>query len=271
MAQHYLVPVACRMHLLSVLLVGVAAACLAATASGLQIRWLPLGDSITWGCGNGILPHVDPPGCRATRWHLNECGCERDAGSYRIPVAQALEQWNITTVTVGNLTSGPASSPLAWQHHEGHPGWTIEQVASISAQWIKTNPDVITVLLGTNDSGSPPASAAAALRALLKTVATALPATNVFVASILRMPATHAAFVTQFNAAIPGLVQGAGKNFHYVPLYENTSQVCGDNKHQYSIGDGVHPNPFGHLRVGGVFARTIAATLCPTHTNDHSC
>jgi hypothetical protein len=51
----------------------------------------------------------------------------------------------------------------------------------------------------------------------------------------------------------------------------NTTLVCGDNTHQYSIGDGVHPNPFGHLHVAGVFARTIAATLCPTHTNDHIC
>jgi len=130
---------------------------------------------------------------------------------------------------------------------------------------------VITIHLGTNDSREPPATAVAAMRALLKTIGAALPTANVFVASILRMPAAHGAFVTQYNAAIPGLVQAAGGNFHYVPLYENTSLVCGDNKHQYSIGDGVHPNPFGHLQVGSVFARTIAATLCPAHTNDHSC
>lgn len=243
----------------------------AAHVHGLHIRWLPLGDSITWGCGNGILPHVAPPGCRATRSHLNLCGCERDAGSYRIPTAQALEQWNITTTTVGSLTSGPDSSPATWQHHEGHPGWTIEEVASISANWTKTMPDVITILLGTNDSGSPPASAATALQALLKTIGTALPAANVFVASILRMPAEHSSFVTSYNGAIPGLVQAAGSKFHYVPLYENTSLVCGDNKHQYSIGDGVHPNPFGHLHVAAVFARTIADSLCPQHTNDRSC
>jgi hypothetical protein len=100
-------------QLLAVLLV--AFSCLAASVHGLHITWLPLGDSITWGCGNGILPHFDPPGCRATRKHLNDCGCEMDAGSYRIPVAQALEQWNITTTTVGSLTSGPASSPAAWK------------------------------------------------------------------------------------------------------------------------------------------------------------
>ena len=85
------------------------------------------------------------------------------------------------------------------------------------------------------------------------------------------MPSEHAAFVTQYNAAIPGIVQAAGSNVHYVPLFENTSLVCGDNKHEYSIGDGVHPNPFGHLHVGGVFARAMAAVLCPAHTNDRTC
>ena len=67
------------------------------------------------------------------------------------------------------------------------------------------------------------------------------------------------------------LVEAAGDKFHYVPLYENTTLVCGDNKHQYSIGDGVHPNAFGHLHVAGVFARTIASTLCPNHRTDQTC
>ena len=164
-----------------------------------------------------------------------------------------------------------AESPLVWQHHEGHPGWTIEQVASISAGWIKLQPDVITMHLGTNDCRKPAAAAIVALKALLKTIGAALPKAKVFVASILRMPASHAAFVTGLNAAIPAMASAAGSNCHYVPLYENTTLVCGDNKQEYSIGDGVHPNPFGHLRVGGVFARTMAAALCPSHASDRSC
>ena len=151
------------------------------------------------GCGNGILPHVEPQ------------GCERDAGSYRIPIAQALEQWNITVDTVGSLTSGPASSPTAWQHHEGHPGWTIEQVASISPAWIKTKPDVITMHLGTNDSRDSPTAAAGSLTTLLKTISTALPNATVFVASILRMSGVpHGEFVVEFNKYIPQMVEQAG-------------------------------------------------------------
>jgi len=81
----YIAPILRRrysMHLpaAALVLLGAFACCLAATADGLHITWLPLGDSITWGCGNGVLPHVTPPGCRATRKHLNDCGCERDSG-----------------------------------------------------------------------------------------------------------------------------------------------------------------------------------------------
>ena len=64
---------------------------------------------------------------------------------------------------------------------------------------------------------------------------------------------------------------GSRANFHYVPMFENTTEVCGDNRLSYSIGDGVHPNAAGHLRVGGVFAETMLHTLCPNHSNDKSC
>jgi hypothetical protein len=89
---------------------------LSATASASSFTWLALGDSITWGCGNGFLPH-EP----------ND-GCEADAASYRIPTAQALEQANITITTVGTRTAGPASSPPSWRNHEGWPGYRIDQL-----------------------------------------------------------------------------------------------------------------------------------------------
>ena len=238
----------------------------------LHLRWLPLGDSITWGCGNGILPHV-PNG-----------GCERDAGSYRIPTAQALEQWNITIETVGSLMAGPSSAPEQWQHHEGHPGWTAVNIESISSHWITTAPDMITVLLGTNDCGnasqhgsSDPSFPIASMKTLLATIAAKLPHAKVFMASILAMRSdihngADAQCGVGLNKAIPGLLSD-NPNFVYVPLYENTSAplVCGDNVDEYSIGDGIHPNAFGHLRVASVFSRVIADFYCPNHTNDRSC
>jgi hypothetical protein len=110
-----------------------------ATASASHFTWLPLGDSITWGCGNGVLPH-EP----------ND-GCEADAASYRIPTAQALEQQNITITTVGNRTAGPASSPVSWRNHEGHPGYRIDQLTAIAPMWTQFNPQIVTMLVGAND------------------------------------------------------------------------------------------------------------------------
>jgi hypothetical protein len=57
----------------------------------------------------------------------------------------------------------------------------------------------------------------------------------------------------------------------YVPVAENTVGVCGDDKKTWSIGDGVHPNAPGHMRVGSVFALWMRNTLCPNHTPDRSC
>lgn len=219
------------------------------------------------------LTRVTPPGG----------GCERDAGSYRIPTAQALEQWNITVSTVGSLTAGPASAPDAWQHHEGHPGWTGVNILGISDGWLALKPDMITILLGTNDCGNVSRSGPSAafpigtMKTLLATIATALPETDVFMASILAMRSsirngTDAQCGRNLNEAIPQLLQ-SNPRFHYVPLYENTSspQVCGDNTDEYSIGDGIHPNAYGHLRVGSVFSRTIATKYCPKHHSDRSC
>ena len=246
-------------------------AVLLAPSTALHLRWLPLGDSITWGCGNGILPHV-PNG-----------GCERDAGSYRIPTAQALEQWNITVETVGSATAGPASAPDAWKQHEGHPGWTSIQIEAISQQWTLLRPNMITVLLGTNDCGNVSKTtgnasfAIESMNTLFATISSELPSAMVFVASILAMPSrVHSGMDAEcgrnLNAAMPALVS-AYPNFVYVPLYENTSSplVCGDNTHEYSIGDGTHPNAFGHLRVASVFSRVIADSVCPDHKTDKSC
>jgi len=107
---------------------------LAGLASASHFSWMPLGDSITWGCNNGILP-FEPNG-----------GCEADAASYRIPTAQALEQTGITITTVGSRSSGPASQPGSWMAHEGHPGWRIDTLNDYAQSWAALKPDAISIL-----------------------------------------------------------------------------------------------------------------------------
>lgn len=239
--------------------------CFVAAATASSFTWLPLGDSITWGCGNGILAH-EP----------ND-GCEADAASYRIPAAQALEQANISITTVGTRTAGPASSPPSWRSHDGHPGWRIDQLTAFAPTWTALKPQVITVLAGANDclQGGNGSTAVTRMVALLNATAAALPAAKVFVGSILDVPSGGAKTCqTILNAALPSLVQqaDAGRgNFVYVPVAENTAGVCGDNKTEWSIGDGVHPNAAGHARVASVFALWMRNTLCPNFHVDRSC
>ena len=236
--------------------------CLPALAFASHFRWLPGGDSITWACGNGFLPH-EP----------ND-GCEADAAGYRIPTAQALEQANVTITTVGSRTAGPASAPLAWLAHEGHPGWRIDQLTAIVPAWVALAPDVVTLLAGANDclQGDGATLAISRMAALLNATATLLPRARVLVASILDVPGAAAkACQVALNAALPQLVQQAGGSALYVPLAENTLGVCGEDKTTWSIGDGVHPNAAGHARVASVFALYMRRALCPNFRTDVPC
>lgn len=230
--------------------------------SASHFTWLPLGDSITWGCGNGFLPH-EP----------ND-GCEADAASYRIPTAQALEQANLSVTTVGTRSAGPASAPAAWLSHEGHPGWRIDELNATALTWAALRPQVVTVLAGANDclqkDGAP--VAIARMGVLLNTTRALLPAAMVLVASILDVPSGPAKDCqVALNAALPALVAAHGSRFIYVPVAEETAGVCGDDKFTWSIGDGVHPNAAGHARVASAFARAMRAALCPRFETDHAC
>lgn len=48
-------------------------------AGATDLLWLPLGDSITWGCGTDAAPR-------------GGAACAPDAGGYRVPLAWALSQ-----------------------------------------------------------------------------------------------------------------------------------------------------------------------------------
>lgn len=87
----------------------------AAAAGSTPVLWLPLGDSITFGCGTDAAPR-------------GPAGCVSDAGGYRVPLAWALSQAGFNVSTMGTLTTGPAYVPPAWLRHEGHPGWRLDQV-----------------------------------------------------------------------------------------------------------------------------------------------
>lgn len=112
-------------------------------SGGKDILWLPLGDSITFGCGTDAAPR-------------GRVVCQADNGGYRVPLAWALTQAGYNVSTMGTLTTGPAYVPAAWLRHEGHPGWVFDQIDAILEQSLASStipPTHITIHLGTNDCG----------------------------------------------------------------------------------------------------------------------
>jgi len=85
---------------------------------------MPLGDSITYGKVNKQL---------------------RDLG------ATELSYGNRLRLMKRNSTSGPDS--LGDKDHEGHPGKTIDGL-TLASRWLNIyTPDIVTLIIGTNDTG----------------------------------------------------------------------------------------------------------------------
>lgn len=155
---------------------------------------MPLGDSITFGTG-------DPCGTNATTcrsplnpkdYYFPPC-----AGSYRKFLWRLLHSSTVFPngfEFVGSQLNGPEDID---RHHEGHPGWTVENIEGIRKTWTAFVPDIILLHLGTNDMGfgdkaiavpHVPLSgiqSAVYMDHLLNLTFTALPHTHVMLASII--------------------------------------------------------------------------------------
>ena len=234
------------------------AALAVATVSAGSAAILPLGDSITLGCGSTGMPAGDN-------------GCAAEAVGYRVPMmlalSQALTGTNSTVHTVGTLSNGPPSlAATGWLRHDGHPGFRIDQLDNTNGQslyfdrWVAQRPDIITLHLGTNDcyQNYQPATLLTKMDTLLNHTFQALPCTHVFLASILATPDLGRC-ATDFNAMIPPLVRAhaaRGHNITYVPVAELSGLCAPDASAERGLcaSKNVHPIAAGYLRVASAFA-----------------
>ena len=202
---------------------------------------LPLGDSITYGI--------------------------QYAGAYRVELFQDTlnAHQNITFVGDSSLANGPAmvgGAPFP-QDNDGHSGWTIDQIAGlVPSPALQTNPDIILLMIGTNDMYSqsqPVAQAPQRLAALIDKIIGAGAHPLLVVAQIT--PLQNSTWETQvqtYNAAIPALVQAramAGKHIALVDMH--TGFVVAT----MLSSDGVHPNMTGYDHMGDVWYAAIKGVL----------
>ena len=210
-----------------------------------SVLWLPLGDSITFGCTGPTIQD-----------------CHHFAGGYRIPLAFALSQAplgapslvGLNISTMGTLTTGPAFVPPQWLAHEGHPGWQINNVDDILNQSLATSPrppDLVTIHLGTNDcnANTPVPVMARRMDSLLGHIQARAPKTQVFLASVIATGNPWVACIQAFNALVPNITTtwaAKGLAITYVPMYESVG-ICGQPGADQDLcgGHQIHPTSAG--------------------------
>jgi len=227
------------------------------------VKILPLGDSITFGCGDG---------CDGNFCDAQHTPCAQCAGGYRAPLWRSITTLQGVNVSfVGSQLNGPADID---RHHEGHSGWKTTDIHNIIGTWAAFEPDLILVHLGTNDIGeqnfSSPANAsvtiAARMTALLSDTFTRLPRAHVFLASIIGMPHwchfynnpnNLTAQEEAYNALLPGVAMSFGADRVTFVDMKNLSGLCLVD----SAGccpPMLHPNAIGYNLMAGVWGSALA-------------
>ncbi|MER6069572.1 ricin-type beta-trefoil lectin domain protein [Streptomyces sp. NPDC001817] len=198
-------------------------------AAPATLRVMPLGDSITWGVGS-----PSGNGYRGFLW--NRLSAEGHALDF-----------------VGSGRNGTMSDP----DNEGHSGWWIDQIAGIADSVLaRYRPNVVTLEIGTNDlnGGSPAATAADRLRALIDRITEDAPDATVLVGTvIISTSGTEEANRPAFNAKLPGIVQAeqaAGKHVRLVDLSALTTA---------DLSDPLHPNDDGYRKMADAFNTGVQA------------
>jgi lysophospholipase L1-like esterase len=164
--------------------------------------------------------------------------------------------------------------------HEGYPGYKIADVAAkliapSSGTLTRFTPDIVLIMLGTNDIGQGQSSGAAdRLSVLLHQIRLNKPKAHVFVGTIPPILENafsgyniHRADVTVYNKAIERLVaqmKKRDKRLHLVDVYSQlpaTSDYIGDGVHP--TGYGVSPSNDGYARIGDAWFGAITKAVPP--------
>ncbi|MEU3600985.1 GDSL-type esterase/lipase family protein, partial [Streptomyces sp. NPDC006798] len=201
-----------------------------------RLAVMPLGDSITVGVGHSSCPtSADRANCQG----------------YRLGLGDKLVQGGHAARVnfVGSQTNGG-------QKHEGHSGWTIEQVSNRVESWmVAAEPNVITLHIGSNniEHNVDRANAPAKVEKLLDKIFGAAPDVTVVIAPIVPNSRTKDGEVLQplvdtFNTKLKAIVKDQQDNKkRKLDLADFSAINNGD------LADGLHPNSSGYAKMADAF------------------
>jgi lysophospholipase L1-like esterase len=220
-----------------------------------SVNIMPLGDSITDGVGSAA------------------------GGGYRAPLYTDLQNAGYSFTFVGSATDNPGPLPASQQHHEGHPGYRVDQIANNldgsdgtggnnGGSWFHNGaqPDIILLHIGTNDilQNFDVANLNARIDALVNQIVTDKPSADLIISSIIPIDnPTDNAEVQAYNTYIKNVLVPKYDALHdhvsYVDQYANFVDAGGNLKSNLYAGDGIHPDDAGYALMATTWANGIAA------------
>ena len=193
---------------------------------------MPVGDSITYGKVNTNL---------------------RELGGYRTELWDSFKADGLTVDFVGSQSSGPDS--LGDKDHEGHPSKRIDWINDNISGWLNTStPDIVTLMIGTNDTRIRNISQMSSeLSGLIDKITQQLPDTQLLVASIPPInpdaqPQERVQKALDFNAAIPDIIDDKVAEGKKVKFVDMTSLTVADISSPPD-DNGLHPTVDGYGKI----------------------
>ncbi|GAW16078.1 hypothetical protein ANO14919_055010 [Xylariales sp. No.14919] len=198
-----------------------------AIANGVDLRVLPIGDSITWGARSS---------------HDN---------GYRESLFNQLAARGNDVDFVGRIKSGT----MADKEHEGHRGYFIEQIGQASYVGIGAAPNIVLLHAGTNDCNKSieVETAPSRLENLIDLILDHSPNATVLVCQIIPSKRYDTQLrINDFNDALPDIVSRFVKKGKKVAIVEmNKALTVADLK------DDLHPKDEGYAKMADTYYGAI--------------
>jgi len=183
--------------------------------------------------------------------------------SYRYWLWHSLQAAGYTNVDFvgsqrGVFGGSPANSDFD-QDHEGHTGWTADQIAASTVEWARSaKPDIVLLHAGTNDmrADQSVASTINDLGTIIDRLRSVNPSVKILLSKIIP-DADNASSIAALDNAIPGLVNQKNKTSSRVILVD---PVSGFDVSRDTF-DGLHPNESGEKKIASRFFSALAPLL----------
>ncbi|MEI6673591.1 MAG: GDSL-type esterase/lipase family protein, partial [Verrucomicrobiota bacterium] len=238
--------IVCRLPLVLIAAWGILAVCGAQDIP--PVRIMPLGDSITQGC------YIDTQ------------------GGYRTELYTLLSNAGFNVDFVGTQVDTDLAVPDP--DHEGHPGYSIEDLRNGLPLWTKqvADPDVILLHVGTVDFwlGISLAATQDHLKNLLADLSALRPHAKIIVASLIPRDDEYDTIQESYNSSLPGIVSeqvALGRQVYFVDLHGvlgSPNQLLPED----FIADGVHPQLSGYIKMAAQWLPGITSVITPNGITD---